>query len=423
MEKLIEKFERRQEELRGVGGMNPSLSGPIKAFSLGIYDGPHATPAEATEGAVFLGIKNVTKDGRLDLSTIRYVSEQDFPKWTKRVTPQENDIVFSYEATLHRYVLIPGNFRGCLGRRMALIRPDSAKVYPRFLHYYFLTPLWRAKIESIVINGATVDRIPLTKFPDLEVTFPPLSRQKKIAQILAVYDDLIENNRRRIQLLEQAARLLYKEWFVRLRFPGHEHVKIKDGVPEGWEKTTIGKIGIIVTGKTPSKKNPSFYGSDVPFIKTPDMHGNAIVVATEAMLSEEGAQSQANKTLPPRSILISCIGSVGVVAFNGTASQTNQQINAIVPYNDVIRYWAFFMAKDLKPLLEGMGGGATMANVNKSKFSSIKIVIPSRILLNQFKEFTLPIFNQIEKLSISNNRLAKARDLLLPRLMNGEVSV
>jgi type I restriction enzyme S subunit len=141
------------------------------------------------------------------------------------------------------------------------------------------------------------------------------------------------------------------------------------------------------------------------------------------MLSEEGAQSQANKTLPPRSILVSCIGSVGVVAFNGTASQTNQQINAIVPHNDMIRYWAFFMAKDLKPLLEGMGGGATMANVNKSKFSSIKVIVPSKMLLEQFNEVAVPIFNQIEKLSIINNRLSKARDLLLPRLMNGEIVV
>ena len=218
--------------------------GPIKDFVMGIFDGPHATPKVANDGPIFLGIKNVTPQGTLDFSAIRHVSEHEYPKWTKRVVPQENDIVFSYEATLHRYALIPSGFRGCLGRRMALVRPDPAKVFPRFLHYYFLTPSWRAIIEANVISGATVDRVPLTKFPEFQVQLPNLDIQKRIASILSAYDDLIENNRRRIRLLEQAARLLYREWFVHLRFPGHENTKIKNGIPEGWEKKQIGRAHV-----------------------------------------------------------------------------------------------------------------------------------------------------------------------------------
>ena len=224
-------------------------------------------------------------------------------------------------------------------------------------------------------------------------------------------------------MLEQAARLLYKEWFVHLRFPGHEHVKIKDGVPEGWKSACIADIGDVITGKTPRKKNESYYGDDTPFIKTPDMHGNFIVVLTEDSLSEKGANSQSNKTLPPRSILVSCIGTVGAVAFNASTAQTNQQINAIVPKKESLRYWTFFMAKDLKPLLEGMGGGATMANVNKSKFSSIKVIIPSPLMLEQFTSVVATQIDQIENLTLINLRLAQARDLLLPRLMNGELAV
>jgi type I restriction enzyme S subunit len=396
---------------------------PVKNFVLGIYDGPHATPYEVDEGPVFLGIKNVTPEGRLDLSEIRHVSEQEYLKWTKRVTPQKNDVVFSYEATLHRYALIPEGFHGCLGRRMALIRPDLRKIIPRFLHYYFMSPAWRAVVEANIINGATVDRIPIKKFPDFEVSIPSLSMQHSISEILSAYDDLIENNRRRIQLLEQAARLLYKEWFVHFRFPGHEHTQIIDGVPEGWVAGTIGDLGEIITGKTPSKRKSENFGSDLPFIKTPDMHGNAIVVHTEESLSEKGAKTQANKTLPPRSILVSCIGTVGAVAFNASPAQTNQQINSIVLASDSVTYWAYFMAKELKPLLEGMGGGATMANVNKSKFSGIKVIIPSKQLLGFFSDFAKPVFDQIENLTISNARLAKARDLLLPKLMNGEMAV
>jgi type I restriction enzyme, S subunit len=256
----------------------------------------------------------------------------------------------------------------------ALYVQDFKGNHRRFVSYFLK---W-------VLNGTQSDKaaVPGVNRNDLhgrKVKIPEdLGEQASIASILSAYDDLIENNRRRIQLLEQAAQLLYKEWFVHLRFPGHEHAQIIDGVPEGWKAGTIGDLGEVITGKTPSKKKSENYGHDLPFIKTPDMHGNAIVVQTEESLSEEGAKTQANKTLPPRSILVSCIGTVGAVAFNASPAQTNQQINSIVPASDSVTYWAYFTAKELKPLLDGMGGGATMANVNKSKFSGIKIVIPSK---------------------------------------------
>ena len=149
----------------------------IREFAIGIYDGPHATPKPASDGPIFLGIKNVTKDGRLDLTEIRHVSEADFPKWIRRVQPQEDDVVFSYEATLYRYARIPEGFHGCLGRRMAFVRPNRRKVHPRFLHYFFLSPLWRRKMEAITVTGATVDRIPLSIFPDTEISLPGLDEQ------------------------------------------------------------------------------------------------------------------------------------------------------------------------------------------------------------------------------------------------------
>lgn len=228
--------------------MNRSAA-PIKEFAFGIYDGPHATPTPADEGPIFLGIRNVSEEGRLDFSEIRHVSETEFPKWTKRVTPQKDDIVFSYEATLHRYARIPDGFEGCLGRRMALVRPDPQKVDPRFLLYYFLSPIWRAKMDAITLTGATVNRIPITTFPSTEVSFPGLNEQIAIADTLSAYDDLIENNRRRIALLEEAARMLYHEWFVRFRFPGHEHVKFIDGIPEGWARCNVGDVLQLCYGK------------------------------------------------------------------------------------------------------------------------------------------------------------------------------
>jgi type I restriction enzyme S subunit len=171
-------------------------------YALGIFDGPHATPPESADGPVFLGIDNLTEDGRLALSNARFISEQDFPRWTRRVEPQAGDVVFSYEATLHRYAVIPEGFRGCLGRRLALVRPDPKKLDSKFLLYYFLTPHWRAVAGEATISGATVDRLLLTRVPSLPVSFPELDHQRRIASILSAYDDLIENNNRRIALLE-----------------------------------------------------------------------------------------------------------------------------------------------------------------------------------------------------------------------------
>ncbi len=350
-----------------------------------------------------------------------HVTEEGAENGT-RVVPENTVLV------VVRGMSLAKEFRIALTRKTVTFNQDlkalepSSKIDSGFLFYYLQS-------QSHAIRDSATDASHGTKKLESRILetwplpVPDLVEQYAIRNILSAYDDLIENNRRRIQLLEQAARLLYKEWFVHLRFPGHEHVKIKDGVPEVWESACIADIGEVITGKTPSKKDESYYREDIPFIKTPDMHGNLVVIQTEESLSEKGANSQSNKTLPPRSILVSCIGTVGAVSYNGSVAQTNQQINAIVPKDESLRYWAFFMAKDLKPLLEGIGGGATMANVNKSKFSNIKVVIPSTLMIKQFALVVAPQIDQIEKLTLMNSRLTKARDLLLPRLMNGEVAV
>jgi len=142
----------------------------IQNVYLGLYDGPHATPKPSKNGPIFLGIKNLTEDGKLDLSQVRHIAEEDFSKWTKRIVPRSGDIVFTYEATLNRYAIIPRNFRGCLGRRLALIRPDLDKVDMRFLFYYFFGEEWRRIVAQNTNIGSTVDRIPLIDFPRFEIT-------------------------------------------------------------------------------------------------------------------------------------------------------------------------------------------------------------------------------------------------------------
>jgi type I restriction enzyme S subunit len=159
-----------------------------------------------------------------------------------------------------------------LGRRTALIRPDPSQIDHRFLFYYFFSPRWRAQIEANTLTGATVDRIPLTTFPEFEVLVPELQEQERIAEVLSAYDDLIAINQRRIALLEDAARRLYREWFVHLRFPGYESVPVKDGVPEGWRKGPLGSLMKTSSGGTPSRKRADFFGPGIPWVKTKELN-------------------------------------------------------------------------------------------------------------------------------------------------------
>ncbi|OEU81257.1 MAG: hypothetical protein BA872_02840 [Desulfobacterales bacterium C00003060] len=391
-----------------------------------ILTGPFGTQLKAShytsEGTPVINVRNVGY-GDLRPEKLEFIPDQVVSRLSKHLL-ETRDIVFGRKGAVDRHLFVSESETGWMqGSDCIRIRVLTDAIYPAFLSFALRLPSHKQWMLTQCSNKATMASLNQDVIGRIPVNLPDPATQAEIASILSAYDDLIENNRRRIQLLEQAARLLYREWFVYLRFPGHEHVSITDGVPEGWTPTTIPDIGRVVTGKTPSKKKKSYYGDDIPFIKTPDIHGNTLVIKTDESLSEEGANTQANKTLPSRSILVSCIGTVGAVALNSSIAQTNQQINAIVPTNESLRYWTLFMAKDLKPVLEGMGGGSTMANVNKSKFSNIKVVIPSSLMLDQFNSFVAIQIDQIEQLVLMNLQLIQARDLLLTRMMNGKVAV
>ena len=141
----------------------------ISDICTGIYEGPHATPPNSQSGGIYLGIPAISNDGHIDFKNAKRISEEDLPKWTKRVTPQEDDIVFTNEATLNLYAIIPKDFYGCLGRRLGLIRPNKNIVNVRYLFYYFFSPGWRNTVAQNKVSGATVERILMTRFPSFPV--------------------------------------------------------------------------------------------------------------------------------------------------------------------------------------------------------------------------------------------------------------
>ena len=277
-------------------------------------------------------------------------------------------------------------------------------------------------------RGAAQPFISQTDAKNVEIPLPPLPVQQRIAGILSAYDELIENSQRRIKILEAMARALYREWFVHFRFPGFEnHPRVASplgDIPQGWEVKKIQDFGKVITGKTPSKANAAYFGDEVQFLKTPDMHGNMFILGTNEHLSAFGAASQANKTLPAGSICVSCIGTIGVVSITTEECQTNQQINSIMLTNAASREFLFLRLQDAKQALENLGSnGATIGNVNKGKFEAMEIVGPPAVLLSQYHQLAQPMFLQILALARQIQNLRRTRDLLLPRLLSGQIAL
>ena len=294
----------------------------------------------------------------------------------------------------------------------------------KFIYYQLDLQLNRLKNVS---HGTATKYLTLPLLNEIKIILPPLPTQRRIAEILSALDDKIELNRQTNATLEAIAQAIFKEWFVDFDFPGAtgELVESELGmIPKGWKVGRMGDFGDIVCGKTPSKTNENFFGGNIPFIKIPDMHNSVFIVETSDTLTLEGGLSQKNKFLPPNSIIVSCIATIGLVSLTAERSQTNQQINAIIPKKDFLTHYIYFTARNIKEQLMELGsGGSATLNVNTSSFSNIKCVIPSEYVLSNFNFLVKPLFegilaNQQEMLTI-----AKCRDEFLPKLMNGEIDV
>jgi type I restriction enzyme, S subunit len=370
------------------------------------YDGPHATPPPASDGPTYLGIKNLTEDGHLDFSDIRHISENDFPTWTRRVEPRPGDLVFTYEASLHRYALIPNGFRGALGRRVALIRPDPSVADARFLLYLFLSPTWRDTVLARINIGSTVDRIPLVDFPKFPVQLPPLPTQQKIAAILSAYDDLIENNTRRIHILEEMAQVIYREWFVEFRYPGHEDVPLVESelgmMPEGWRVGRLADFLVLQRGfDLPTRQR--LVGS-VPVVAATGIHGSHSVAAVRGPGVVTGRS-----------------GSLGTVLY---VSQDFWPLNTtlwVKEFRSATPELAFFTLQHMS--LAKFDSGSAVPTLNRNDISSHRVAVPPSQVISAFSDIARHILMLVDTLNHLSSVLRSTRDLLLPRLIYGEIDV
>lgn len=375
-------------------------------------------------------IGNISNGHSILLDNLQYV-DASLLKINEKYHVKKGDVLLSLTGS---HINQPNSMVGRTCRNyeneIFLLNQRAGKVIPKkdsSLDYIFYVLTTKAMKESIVCRAygaANQVNVSPTAIMGIKWDFHSLPIQKKIASILSAYDSLIENNTKRIKLLEQMAKNLYKEWFVRFRFPGHENVKMETGLPKGWKISILKDFGTIETGKTPSMENPEYYGGDYLFIKTPDMRDSMFVFNTTETLSQAGNDCQKKKLLPINSIMVSCIGSGGVVAINAKQGHTNQQINSIILHNQKYLEWLYFTCKSLKATIELYGAtGATMTNLSKCKFEKLKVLEPTNDIVIRFNTIVNPLFQQIKNLSIQNQLLTHQRDLLLPRLMSGKLEV
>lgn len=252
----------------------------------------------------------------------------------------------------------------------------------------------------------------------MEIKLPPKSSQKKIIDILYSIDRKIEENKAINNNLEQQAQAIFKSWFINFE-------PFNKTMPSDWIIGTIDDLAKeVVCGKTPSTKKAEYYGSNIPFITIPDMHGKTYAVTTERYLSKLGANSQVKKSLPKNSICVSCIGTAGLVTLVAEESQTNQQINSIIPKDGFSPYYIYLLMQTLSDTINKLGqSGSTIVNLNKSQFGKIQVIIPALSVMIKFDKIVSPMFEKMLQNQMEDLKLTSLRDALLPRLMSGELDV
>jgi type I restriction enzyme S subunit len=412
-----------------------------------IFDGPHATPKPSKNGPVFLGIKNIAEDNQIVLSEIRHIAEEDFEKWTKRVLPKKDDLVFIYEATLGRYALIPEGLRCCLGRRMALLRLKTDKVCPKFLLYYFKSYEWEQVISRNLIVGATVNRIPISEFHTFPICIPELARQKEISKVLSDLDAKIELNNKINAELEAMAKLLYDYWFVQFDFPfdfaqgkpdkvgkpntlsGVEGYKSSGGkmvyneqlkreIPEGWEvKSLVDEMSVQYGYPfSTSQFNEDKIGK--PVIRIRDILNNSI-----SLYSTESADQK--YSLQKGDLLIGMDGNFHLNFWDKDDCYLNQRSVRIRKNKEsnISHFQALFSIEPYIKAREKNVSRTTVGHLSAKDINGLNLLITnSSSLIKDSKVFESTLEKIINNRN-ENKKLSELRDWLLPMLMNGQVTM
>ena len=296
------------------------------------------------------------------------------------------------------------------------VRLDRTIADPEFFFNYFRSPIGRSKIRAIV-GGAAVKGIRGSDLKLVKVHVPPLDVQIAIRQVVAVYDDLIATNQRRIALLEDAARRLYREWFVHLRFPGHESVPVKDGVPEGWCKRSMTSVADFVNGFA---FKPEHLGeAGLPVVKIPELRSG---ITSKTPYNPGHIVPQRNH-ITTGDVLFSWSATLLVNEWGEGPALLNQHLFKVIPHNELHKRLVRFAVEAAIPELTGHAVGATMQHIRRSALDNHLMLVPDDATAAAFAAQADPMMDAVLNLTAQNRELVKARDLLLPKLMSGQLDV
>ncbi|MGH3274074.1 MAG: restriction endonuclease subunit S [Streptosporangiaceae bacterium] len=383
-----------------------------KTTSLGnvaeIFDGPHATPTKTETGPWFLSISSL-KQGQLDLSESAHLSDEDFQKWTRRVTPREGDVLFSYETRLGEAALMPTGIQACLGRRMGLLRPTAGMADSRFLLYAYLGPEFQQTIRERSIHGATVDRIPLVDLPDWPIRLPSLQEQKTIARLLGALDDKVAVNGR----ISETARNLAR---------AHFHAVQESQDPEDVDLASV--VEFLNRGPSPR------YTEDRSQLRVLNQKcirdGRVCLAPSRRTLSDK---VPGGKMLRPHDVLVN---STGMGTLGRVARWTREEACTVDSHVTIVRFdpakvdpvCAGFAMLDAEPEIESLGQGSTgQTELGRAQLSALRITVPSRERAVRLRP-SLDALEERGDFALEESlSLAELRNTLLPRLMSGEIRV
>ena len=405
-----------------------------------IVDCPHTTAEDEGTGYPLIRTPNIGK-GRLIFEGVHRVSQETYNKRNLRATPQEGDLIFAREAPAGNVAVIKKGQEVCLGQRTVLIRPNKELVDPDYLTYYLLAPQQQYKLLGTA-NGATVAHVNLPIIRNLPIHLPNIEKQTSIALVLSTYDDLIENNQKQIKLLEEAAQRLYKEWFVDLRFPGYEDVKVVDGVPEGWKKLPLGELIEYEIGggwgeEQPTEKcdQPAYVirGTDLYDVT----HGNARSIPYRY----HAKNNLDSRKLQDGDIVFEVSGGSKNEGVARTALITKSLLNYLesdvicASFCKLIRLKNKGYAKYMHDTFQYLRNSGETEKYDKRSASSIVnyrwkdfleqqfIFVPTDEIFQQYNGVVMFIQKTISNKAQSIEHAKEARDRLLPKLMSGELDL
>lgn len=375
---------------------------------------------------LFLNTGNVTKEGLIFEENQFIMKEKD--EALRKGKLKRGDIVYTTRGTVgnagYYNSSVPyENVR--INSGMVILRSNGEIVDARFLYQILKSEYYRPYFKQYC-TGSAQPQLPIKNFSQIYLNVPDIKTQHRIADILSVYDDLIENNQRQIKLLEEAAQRLYKEWFVNLRFPGHENTKIVDGVPEGWRVASIADICDTVGGGTPSTKIQSYYEKgDILWVTPTDITRNfsLALLDTEKKITPEGLKNSSAKMLPAETILMTSRASVGFFGMCKYEVCTNQGFISCIPKRENLQMYLLFNLKSRVEEIRQKAGGSTYLEISKTVFRELKIILPKDEVLAEYQKNVHDIFDEIYCRTEMIKSLVDMRNRLLPKLMSGEVEV